>query len=207
MLNGRRSQLVVISTTLSVTLGCGGLLGGRGPEGGGGQHSGPRTNLYFQADGSCEQYTDIDCPPPEVATCNPPMPEPVPCPPTQIREIARGEDGVCRQKASVTSCPPDTSCGEPPEQITDCPPVLAALEGAGTLHKTHAYGCGLSAAERWKPVSCPPEMEAPPRDDYTFTVIGDGLCRAFAKDSGHCPPGASCNPPPPQEVVCPPGVE
>ena len=31
-------------------------------------------------DGSCVWMADVDCPPPEVATCNPPPPMPVKCP-------------------------------------------------------------------------------------------------------------------------------
>ncbi len=39
----------------------------------------PKETIEKNADGTCSRYVSVDCPP-EVA-CNPPPPEPVPCPP------------------------------------------------------------------------------------------------------------------------------
>jgi hypothetical protein len=59
---------------------------------------------------SCEEHYEVNCPPPEVATCNPPMPRPIPCPdallPTLIGvEPTKKAKGECWWNDLQVACP------------------------------------------------------------------------------------------------------
>ncbi|MEL6348211.1 MAG: hypothetical protein AAFV53_34195 [Myxococcota bacterium] len=159
--------------------------------------------IMVEGDGSCVELIDVECPPPEEATCNPPPPMPVACPKTTISQVRRDEAGVCTQSMYFDRCPEDARCQPIPDQTIDCPPQLTS---EGAVYK-RAYGCYVeSSGGESGPKECPPQMKAPADTDYIYTPLNDGLCQAVFSGDIHCPPDASCNPPPPQRVICPPGV-
>ncbi len=72
------------------------------------------------APGQCDAYGDIDCPPPDEATCNPPPPMKVACPGSlaedaQLRIVQLEQDGPCYLEAMTC---PDGGCDREP---TACP--------------------------------------------------------------------------------------
>lgn len=220
------SRLVTI-TSASLALGCGGL-GTLAPE--------PAAHIALRSDGHCYRSVRVDCPPD--ASCNPPPPEEVACPPLATQRYIPASDGTCRRDAQL-DCPADTDCSstihdvacppslvraitrgedgqctarrelecpqgagcEPfPEAPIDCPEALVA---PGTLSLSHVYGCLLDGS----PADCPPEIPLRPlRDGYVVSVDSDGRCTAFDARPSPCPPDATCNPPPPQRISCPPDV-
>ncbi len=186
----RTSRLITI-TTASLTLGCSGLLADTPPPP-------ARPRLFQQPDGSCATITPSACPPPEEGTCNPPPPTPIDCPPASITAISRQPDGTCIAQ-STFDCPASLDC-EPLRQPVDCP---EALGDAPSIQRHHPYGCALVSADTYTVVPCPPSMEHPLEASYRIEASGDG-CIAWFTGNSPCPEGASCNPPPPVEVPCPP---
>jgi hypothetical protein len=49
---------------------------------------------------SCEEHYEVHCPPPDVATCNPPMPRPITCPPELLPTLI----GVAPTKQAKGEC-------------------------------------------------------------------------------------------------------
>jgi hypothetical protein len=70
--------------------------------------------------GKCDAYFDVECPPPDEATCNPPPPMVVACPAElpdgeQMRVVQLEENGPCY--AEAMECP-EGGCDRTP---TECP--------------------------------------------------------------------------------------
>lgn len=225
---GRRGSRLVTVTSAALTLGCAGLVD---------TTSGPSSRITYRADQKCYREEPEDCPPD--ASCNPPPPEEVDCPPIAyrriipridgiclhdvelecpedtscssvsreagcppsfVRAITRGDDGACTVQREL-ECPPDTACESPPPVAADCP---SALTEPGTLSLSYVYGCQLN----YEPVECPPEIALRPfPDSHTATPNGDGTCDAWYNGPFDCPPDATCNPPAPQKITCPPNMQ
>jgi hypothetical protein len=59
---------------------------------------------------SCEEHYEVKCPPPDVATCNPPMPRPITCPPELLPtligvEPTKQSKGECWWNDLQVACP------------------------------------------------------------------------------------------------------
>lgn len=221
----RRGSRLVTVTSATLTLGCAGLMDAA---------SGPSSHISYRADQTCYRSFPEDCPPD--ASCNPPPPEEIECPPISSQRIVSRADGTC-ERVVVLECPEDTSCSSaaqpvdcpsafvrsisrsddgtctayrelecpeghycdtPPPASTDCP---ATLTEPGTVSLSYVYGC----LHNNQPAECPPELVLRPISaDYTIEVNGDGSCTAYYNGPSDCPLEASCNPPPPENISCPP---
>ncbi len=144
----------------------------------------PKPKVVRNADGTCTEFIDVVCE--EGETCNPPPPREVPCPP----ELAGGE-------------PTD-----PPKPARAKGTISMSYDGECTLY--HSVEC--DPGEKCNPpppekVKCPPEELAKlpdaPSSGGRLRRNPTGVC-TFFHDSPKCPPGATCNPPPPMAVKCPP---
>ena len=200
-----RSRLITLTASLSLAAGC---------SGGGEKQTPPEPPVVVAAsrtiqllsDGTCQEEVTVRCDPSGELSCNPPIPEPIPCPPRTLTHLERAQDGTCLGTYFFPACPPEADCAVLSQVTLDCPPLLAEDAEARAVRKNSSYGCSLETGEDSVPVDCPPEMEAPPAAGYRFVPLGDGLCSAVRQDIV-CPPEMSCNPPPPERVRCPPGVE
>jgi len=73
---------------------------------------------------SCLAYVDVDCPPPSVATCNPPPPIKIDCPPHLGKAGAKIEEqspDACLVVYPTPTCPPNVACNPPRPTKIDCP--------------------------------------------------------------------------------------
>lgn len=196
-------------------------------------------------DGSCRWHQSMSCP--ENATCNPPPPRELDCPPDKRPENSRvlpehdrrppGKEGWLRfhesfwvgnTTCSYTSdqlCPPIGQTGTcvgakslevpcPPEPGVHLPrtiPAFKAERAAGGCVLYPEFRCESGGCELPAPafVDCsaplpPPEEKAKAARPFQGNVFKDprGACQLIVSPS--CPPGATCNPPPPAPIDCPP---
>ncbi len=195
------SRVVTITTAAGLTLACGGLpdIDPRPPP------PPQLSSLTQEADGTCTLYVPANCPPPEEGTtCNPPPPLEQPCPQLEsVHRIERQPDGTCRSTGWF-ECPDGWSCSEG-FTVDDCPPQLGEAE---SIERNYVYGCVIvSGSTRTQTADCPPQISTALSADYRIEENGDGTCTAWYTGSSGCPEGASCNPPPPADVPCPPRRE
>lgn len=223
-----RSRLVTV-TSATLTLGCAGLVDGA--------TAGPSAHITYRADQKCYRSVPEDCPPD--ASCNPPPPEEVACPPLAwqriiptdtetcrrevelecpegvscssiaheiacpssfVRSITRSDDSTCTVSREL-ECPEKTGCEPVPPAPIDCP---SALPEPGTISLSYVYGCQRD----YEPIECPPEIALRPfPESYTADANGDGTCTAYYNGPFDCPPDATCNPPPPHRIICPPHLK
>lgn len=222
----RRTRLVTI-TSATLTLGCAGLMG----------PAEPTARITLDERGICTRHVSIDCPPDALCNPPPPEeiscpsftsqhltpqqdgtclqvakldcpadtscssePSIIDCPDTRMQSITRAADGTCTGQR-VLDCPDRASCAGVPVSATDCPP---SLNKSGTISQSAIYGCYLDG----DPIACPPMFEPRPLNpDYDVSRNSSGLCTAFYLGSSDCPPDASCNPPMPVNIICPPDVD
>ncbi|MFT5686961.1 MAG: hypothetical protein ACI8RZ_007918 [Myxococcota bacterium] len=193
-----RSRIIMITTAAGFTLACSGVpdIDPTPP---------PRElpTLYQNADGICELNVPYSCPPPEEGmTCNPPPIREEPCPPlASVRQISRQPDGTC-QATGPLDCPEAWSCTSDGTVTLECPPQLGESE---RIETNTVYGCTLITGSQYtQTADCPEGMSHPMQPNYRIEVNEDGSCTAWFTGASHCPEGASCNPPPPRDVACPP---
>lgn len=99
----------------------------------------PPPRRWRNAAGECFEEIEIVCPPPEVATCNPPPPEPIDCPadlstlsfdafvpppPLPLGPVRKDGAGLCWYDPPANCPPPEegTTCNPPPPEQVPCPP-------------------------------------------------------------------------------------
>lgn len=84
-------------------------------------------NVRLQPDGTCMKFEDIECPDDPRISCNPPPPQPVPCPqsvypeandPSAVRVRSSGE---CFESFGTPDCPEGATCNPPPPRRVQCP--------------------------------------------------------------------------------------
>jgi len=108
--------------------------------------------------------------------------------------IDRHDDGTCWQSFDV-SCPPDVLCNPPPPQQVDCSTGEAVPEPPP---EPVDAGATPVIAEPDPP---PQEADAGATDPgFRVDHRADNTCWKYFDTT--CPPGARCNPPPPQQVDC-----
>ena len=82
-------------------------------------------NLVPQGDGkTCNAYIKVDCPPPTVATCNPPPPVQLECPANMQKTGVKIEEqapDACYVVYPTPACPKNVACNPPRPQKIDCP--------------------------------------------------------------------------------------
>ncbi len=118
-----------------------------------------------------------------------------------VRQISRLPDGTC-QTVGAFDCPEAWSCSGEATITGECPPQLGE---ADRIEGSYIYGCTLvTGDDRVLTNNCPESMTRPMPANYRIDDNGDGTCTAWFTGDTHCPEGASCNPPPPQDVACPP---
>jgi hypothetical protein len=171
--------------------------------------------------GTCWAMPEIHCPPPEVATCNPPalmqMPCPAGAPPDgfQVVSFDQGKTCVLRDSKTAVPCPSyDTPPPPPPASIDAGVPdaAQAAVElrawtitqGDHTCYAERAGGMTCPAGATCNPPA-PTKVSCPPFNPGNNVVeIAPDHCRMLlVMGGGHCPPRVHCNPPPPREVEVP----
>lgn len=145
---------------------------------------GSKSRTWRDEIGRCWHMAAFDCPPPQVATCNPPPPMRVECP-TDLAtlesdhwtaRVGRMESGTCVETVAP-SCPPTVeTCQERAPREVPCPEDAKLLAFDRFVKKAPA--------------------PRPWRDE-------EGECWVMPRID--CPPPevATCNPPPPQKVECP----
>jgi len=135
-------------------------------------------------DGNCWAEPEVHCPPPDVATCNPPAPMGIAC----------RADGPADNNYTIIS-----------SDGTHC-----TLDDGKTVVTCPSYDYQPPAPPDAAPAAqAPPQPPQPPqparRELRAWTVAKVGAkCRAQLVDGFGCPPGVPCNPPAPFEVKCPP---
>ena len=90
-----------------------------------GMGGGPQTwSIVTMGDGSCAAEANIQCPPPDVGTCNPPPPITITCPAGAKQggfRIEEQADHTCIVLAPMADCPAGMSCNPPPPRQIECP--------------------------------------------------------------------------------------
>lgn len=180
------------------------------------------TNTWYvtkNSDGTCTASVHVDCPPPSVATCNPPAPMYSVCPDgvtaDQGAQIVSYDgaktcvvDGAGHPQAPV-DCPtydaPKPPPSPPDAAVAAFQPRRWDITSAGG-HDCYAELLTFSCPEG---ATCNPpaprKVKCPPYNaGNEVTEIAAGKCQMLlVEGGGHCPPHAHCNPPPPREVDVP----
>jgi hypothetical protein len=107
--------------------------------------------------------------------CNPPAPTPIPCP------AGVATDGSAR--------------------IATYDSATCVLEGTSTGISCPGDDSLRIGDDRLPPDAGPPDAPPPPFVARRWSI--DGACRA-ERVVGACPPKTFCNPPPPEQMTCPP---
>ena len=140
-----------------------------------------------------------------------------------------GSPGACTA-GEWNNCPhePGLHCNPPPPIAIDCPPGVAT-DGTAKIVSWDGARCVLDGPDT--PIDCPAFKTSPPPSDAAVAIAApepdaapavaarqwqvmrkpDGTCEAFddpcsrmqRKPGDPIPP---CNPPPPQQIKCPPFV-
>jgi hypothetical protein len=131
-------------------------------------------------------------PPPDAQmTRNPPMPQPDAAPTAQ--HPIRFDGFICLQGP------------EGKESSVPCPPELLPEAPKGTAVLQSGQECRTLGR---KQVRCPPTIVAPAtphrQDGRVHLAFDEGTFGCSTWEEMSCPPGATCNPPPPQPIDCPP---
>ncbi|MEZ4225083.1 MAG: hypothetical protein R3B13_29285 [Polyangiaceae bacterium] len=158
---------------------------------------------------ACTRSGGTNTPGPAPTGTSPEVPTPTATPPDPV--------------ATGTATPPPTSTVDTTDLVYDgtgscyrmvdgkrsyvpaCPDEL--LPAAKDGDPTFEYAGHCRTVPKPYPVRCPPggtPLVLPARSnaDNVFMNLADLSCRK-SFPATHCPPGASCNPPPPQPVPCP----
>jgi len=215
-----RSRIVIVTTSASISLACSGLVPNDNenwepeytnpPEPAVHVNPPPPPQVFAAqiqisetSPGQCNYVAGYVCESGE--ECEAPVESIEPCPPTQMTAIGRTTSGC--EATQEFLCPVDTDCGPAATIPVPCPGNLSdCVDEADCpqVHQHEPYGCVLIVDGQVKGVvECPPGLENPLDEGWTIREQSDGHCLAFNNDAG-CPQGATCNPPPPVEIVCPP---
>lgn len=137
--------------------------------------------------------------------------------------VTKGGDGACWAMPHVdcSHAPPGVTCNPPAGMRVGCPePMPADGFQIVSFDGTTCFAIGADGQTR-TPTTCPTYDEKPPSpsptpdaappapDAATFhprsweIIAGDKSCAAEL-NGFTCPPGATCNPPAPTKVTCPP---
>ena len=145
----------------------------------------------------CIEMLPSSCPP--KTPSNPPPPNDVECPSFTITQIVHTKKG-CLATGKL-ACPPDKDCTPISRTKIDCP---EGLEEGEKMVVNSSFGCTITGKERWKSDTiCPEEFKNKPNPKAHYFKDATGNCFAEAGDFD-CPPDATCNPPPPERIPCPP---
>lgn len=183
----------------------------------------PRWTLNRDGD-RCTAMAHVECPPPDVATCNPPPPMAIAC-----GDLAAGATEVVQMKPGrcvvaggnrIVTCPVELPPPPPPPTIDAG--VAAATVDAGAAVATAQIRwlvqrspngcaafedvCSQANVRPGQPVPpcnppAPIKIECPPDDVIAIREVSPGRCMTQIKDD--CPPDVKCNPPPPEDIACP----
>lgn len=88
----------------------------------------PKDDIQLQRDGTCVRYPHVECPKDPQVSCNPPAPEPVPCPDSvypkarNADHVRTRDDGTCWEEPPAPKCPEGVMCNPPPPRRVQCPP-------------------------------------------------------------------------------------
>lgn len=176
-----------------------------------GPHPSSGRAFYDEWSGRCMEEPHVDCPPPSVATCNPPAPVEVPCPPGLLPAL-NGAHEVTRRDGDRCFWKP----GDREYEVT-CPPPPPPKAPKGALVYLSAGVC-YTPEDTYDTieVECPksgPTITVPEHDAVLVgnlrVYLREPELACYGAVDGACPPpppgtGRSCNPPPPRPVECPP---
>ncbi|MBK9034853.1 MAG: hypothetical protein IPL61_26920 [Myxococcales bacterium] len=159
----------------------------------------------------CEAMPRVDCPPPEVATCNPPPPLAIACPadaPAGAFQVIEQPPGHCTIDGTQIALP----C---PRYDQPPPPIDAAVAAAPSrrwdvlrrdrecLAQDDPCARRVRAPDEPIPPCNPPapiKIACPPVSVVAISEQAPGTCVTVVAD---CDPGVKCNPPPPEPIACP----
>lgn len=182
----------------------------------------PRWTLSRQGD-RCTAMPHVECPPPDVATCNPPPPMAIACGDlaegtTQVVELKPGRcvvDGgnrlvPCPVELPPTAPEPDAGVAaaspDAGTAVATAPPVSWYVGRSPKGCAATENVCGRLQVPAGQPIPpcnppAPIKIACPPDDVISIVQVTPGHCVAQVKLS--CPPNTPCNPPPPAEIACP----
>ena len=200
-----------------VGAGCGGGKSSEHPP----DHRQPAWTILRQGE-QCQAMPEVHCPPPSVATCNPPAPIPIACPagdPPAVRIVEVAADRcVIDGSDRAVPCP---RYDAPPPPPVDAAPVevappdaavaAAARRGWDVVRNGKTCAAMDDFCTRHQP---PPGQPTPPcnppapiaipcpePDVVRIVEVSPGHCKTRYDFS--CPPNATCNPPEPLDIDCP----
>jgi len=177
----------------------------------------PAWTVYRQ-DGACHAERHIECPPPEVATCNPPAPITMPCPPeapaTGTFQIV-GLDGdrcVIKDTGTAVTCP---GYGPPPPPPAPVDAALAAFVGRHwEITRSPDGRCWaaddpctrmkLAPGEPMPPCNPPAPIKIDCPAAGVVAIVEQARGECMTETRADCDPGVKCNPPAPAPIACPP---
>lgn len=183
----------------------------------------PRWTLSRQGD-RCTAMAQIECPPPDVATCNPPPPMAIACGdlPEGATRVVEIKPGRCVIEGGnrLLPCPVELPPPPPPPATLDAGVAAATVDAAAPvappvqwLVQRSPKGCAAmedvcSQAHIPPGQPAPPcnppapiKIDCPPDDVVAILQVAPGSCVATIKLA--CPPNTPCNPPPPAAIACP----
>lgn len=162
----------------------------------------------------CQADQNIKCPPPDVATCNPPAPMAMPCPPEATGDSflvvsADGKSCFLEGGTIAVTCP--SYDYRPPPPAVDAGVVAAAMRRWDIQRgKADCFAaddpCTRMQRKPGDPIPpCnPPEpikIACPPEHVIAIVETAKDTCETHSE--AKCDPGVKCNPPSPAKVECP----
>lgn len=178
----------------------------------------PSQSWSVRRDGDrCYATQHIECPPPTVATCNPPAPMNMPCPPDAPPsfKVVSADGKTCFMadgKVAVT-CPsyePIAPPPPPPPAVDAAVVALAARrwdiarrpDGSCWVEDDPCSRLQLAPGAPIPPCNPPPPTRIACPDPSVVAIVETtpGTCETA---SGACDPGVKCNPPAPRPIDCP----
>jgi hypothetical protein len=162
-------------------------------------------------------HVPMSCP--KNATCNPPAPMMMPCPPEETRtsfKVVSFDGAKCFLEDGTTSvtCPSYDYQPPPPPPAVDAAVAVAAQLRRWTISRT-GKSCftevepdpctllRLKPGDPIPPCNPPPplELECPPAHVVAIVETAQDTCETYSE--AKCDPGVKCNPPSPAPTPCP----
>lgn len=154
----------------------------------------------------CSASQNVDCPPPDVATCNPPAPMYMKCPPSAPAsfKLVQQPDKTCaiEGQPGALSCP----TYDWPIEVAQRWEVHRAADGTCTIADDPCLRFKLKPGEPIPPCNPPPptKAECPPEGVVAIVRLDNATCHGATRDDCMADPRAECTSAPSRPLPCPP---
>jgi len=153
----------------------------------------------------CSAHQNVECPPPEVATCNPPAPMFMKCPadaPASFK-LVQQPDKTCVIEGQTTAVPCPTY--DWPIKVAQRWEVTRAPDGTCIVADDPCLRFKLKPGEPIPPCNPPPPIKAecPPEGVVAIVRLDNGTCHGATAADCMADPRATCTAAPTRPLTCP----